>query len=204
MNIVIDVEKLREKIGDIVERRMREFEEMREESNERIFEEMAFCILTANSSASMGIKAQKEIGTGFVYLPQEKLQEKLRKIGYRFWKIRARYIVEARRLIPYIKEILKMDEFKAREYLVRNVKGLGCKESSHFLRNTGAKALAIIDRHVLQILHSYGIIEMPKYLNCRIYIEIEEKEREIANRVNMNLGELDLYLWYMKTGKILK
>ena len=97
-----------------------------------------------------------------------------------------------------------MDEFEAREYLVKNVKGIGYKEASHFLRNTGAKNLAIIDRHILHILNSYKIIEMPKYLTPKRYMEIEEKERALARKLNMNLGELDMYLWYMKTGKVLK
>ncbi len=204
MNIIKDVEKLKEEIGETVERRMKEFESMRKESNEKIFEELAFCILTANSSAMMGIKAQEEIGKGLVYLSQEELQKKLKNTGYRFWRIRTKYIIEARWLIPKIKNLFDMDEFKAREYLVKNVKGIGYKESSHFLRNTGAKNLAIIDRHILRVLHSYGIMEIPGYLTPKKYIEIEGKERKIAKRLNMSIGELDLYLWYMKTGKILK
>ncbi len=198
------IRKAKEEIVDIVKRRIREFASLRDESNERIFQELAFCILTANSSASMGIKAQKVVGDGFVHYSEEKLREELKRIGYRFWRIRAKYIVEARWIVPEIKKLFDMDEFQARTYLVENVKGLGMKEASHFLRNTGAKNLAILDRHILRILSTEGYITVPKTLTRKRYLEIESVEREIAKKVNMNLAEFDLYLWYLNTGEVLK
>ncbi len=204
MKIETEIENLRPKIGAMVKNRLEEFEAIRKESNERIFQELAFCILTANSSARMGMKAQSAIGSGFITYPVEKLMEELHSIGYRFWRVRARYIVEARWIIPKLRDILAMNEQDARMYLVRNVKGLGMKEASHFLRNTGARDLAILDRHILRILNENGIIEMPKSLTLRRYVSIENEERKLAGRVHMTLAELDLYLWYMKTGEILK
>ncbi len=198
------IKKLEGEIGEIVGKRIKEFEDVRKEKEERIFQELAFCILTANSSARMGLKAQREIGEGFVTYPEEKLREELKRIGYRFWRVRAGYIVGARWLIPEIKRLFDMPEEEAREYLVKNVKGLGMKEASHFLRNTGAKNLAIVDRHIIRVLRDEGLIEEPKTLTKKRYLEIEEKEREISNRIGMNLAELDLYLWYMKTGEVLK
>ncbi len=199
-----EIKKLEGEIGETVRRRIKEFEEVRKEKEERIFQELAFCILTANSSARMGLKAQREIGEGFVTYPEEKLREELKRIGYRFWRVRAGYIVGARWTISEIKKLFKMPEEEAREYLVKNVKGLGMKEASHFLRNTGAKNLAIVDRHIIRVLRDEGLIEEPKTLTRKKYLEIEEKEREISNRIGMNLAELDLYLWYMKTGEVLK
>jgi N-glycosylase/DNA lyase len=35
-------------------------------------------------------------------------------------------------------------------------------------------------------------------------LEIEEVLKELSEKTNINLGELDLYLWYEETGKILK
>ena len=90
-----------------------------------------------------------------------------------------------------------------REWLVKNVKGLGMKEASHFLRNIGFKDLAIIDFHIVDILVENKIINKPKNLN-KEYIKIEEKLRGIAKKVKLSLAELDLYLWYMETGKVLK
>ena len=36
------------------------------------------------------------------------------------------------------------------------------------------------------------------------YLEIEGLLRKIAGKTGLTLGELDLYLWYLETGKILK
>ncbi len=202
--MIEQIKQLREEIGDVVEARLREFEAMRNEDEERIFQELAFCILTANSSAKMGLKAQEAIEDGFVHHPEEKLREELKKLGYRFWNVRAKYIVQARWIIAEIKSLFDISESEARDYLVKNVKGLGMKEASHFLRNTGAKDLAIVDRHILRALSDAGLIQMPKTLTRRRYLEIEEVERWIAQELGMNLAELDLYIWYIKTGEVLK
>jgi len=94
---------------------------------------------------------------------------------------------------------------QAREWLVKNVKGIGYKEASHFLRNVGFDNLAILDRHVLSVLHEYGLIdEVPRSLTCGRYLEIEEKLVELSEKLGLTLGELDLYLWYLKTGEVLK
>ncbi len=85
------------------------------------------------------------------------------------------------------------------------VRGLGLKESSHFLRNVGYKNLAILDRHILRALKDYNLIqEIPAQLSKGFYYSTEEKLQSFAKRVNLNLAELDLFLWYMKTGVILK
>jgi len=97
-----------------------------------------------------------------------------------------------------------MGEFEAREWLVRNIKGLGMKESSHFLRNVGYKNLAILDRHILNIMKDEGIIEKPKSLTRKKYLEIEEKFNKMAKGFNMSPAELDLHMWCMKTGEVLK
>ena len=135
----------------------------------------------------------------------EELREKLRSFGHRFYSKRAEYIVEARRYAESLKKIVTdLGEFLAREWLVKNVKGIGYKEASHFLRNVGYFNLAILDRHILSVLSEHGIIEKPKTLTRRRYLEIEGKMRDLAEKVDLSLGELDLYLWYMKTGKVLK
>ena len=91
-----------------------------------------------------------------------------------------------------------------REWIVKNIKGLGLKESSHFLRNIGFDDYAIIDFHIVDLLVKYNIIQRPKSLTKKKYLEIEETLRKIAEKTNLTLAELDLYLWYMETGKILK
>ncbi|MDK2372959.1 MAG: N-glycosylase/DNA lyase [Candidatus Korarchaeota archaeon] len=206
-DLIREVNRLRsEEVSKLIAIRMREFERLGKSSAEEIFKELAFCLLTANYSAEGGIRIQRAIGDGFITLPREELERRLRELGHRFPKARAEYIVEARKLLPELKGILSSfkDERSLREWLVKNVRGLGYKEASHFLRNIGYKNVAIIDYHIVDVLVRYGIIERPKTLTRRKYLEIESILGKIAEKTGLTLGELDLYLWYMETGKVLK
>jgi len=91
-----------------------------------------------------------------------------------------------------------------REWIVKNIKGIGYKEASHFLRNIGYDEYAIVDFHIVDLLVKHDIVEKPKSMTKTKYLEIEEILKTIGNRVNLNMAELDLYLWYLETGKILK
>jgi len=193
-------------IGKVIDERVREFKKNGTKPINEIFKELCFCILTANFSAEKAIKMQLEINNGFLFMPEHELAEKLRSLGHRYPNSRAKYIVEARRDIPHLEALLKnvSDERLLREWLVRNIKGLGYKEASHFLRNIGFMNVAIIDRHILSILTEHGLIEKPKRLSRLKYLEIENLFGDLARMVNLSLGELDLYLWYIRTGKVLK
>ena len=193
-------------IKSVVEQRMNEFKQKGSSNSEEIFQELCFCILTANYSAEGGIRIQREIGSGFIDLPEDKLINELKRLGHRFPSTRAKYIVEARRYAHNIKEILsKFPNGKsAREWLVKNIKGLGMKEASHFLRNIGYNDVAIIDFHIVDLLVREGLILRPKTMTRNRYLEIERILERLANEVGIGLGELDLYLWYIETGKVLK
>jgi len=197
----------RGKAGKLIARRMREFKDLSRKGNKEWFSELCFCVLTANSTARLGMKIQRELGSkGFLTLPLGELRHKLRTAGHRFSNTRAHFIVEARRF-RNIKNIIERftDARQARGWLVENVRGLGYKESSHFLRNVGFDDLAILDRHVLSVLHEYGLIdEVSRPLTRGRYLEIEEKLVRLAEKLGLTLGELDLYLWYLKTGEVLK
>ena len=88
--------------------------------------------------------------------------------------------------------------------MVKNIKGIGYKLASHFLRNIGYIDFAILDFHIIDILVRYKVIERSKTLTPKRYLEIEKILRDIALKTDVNLAELDLYLWYNETGKILK
>jgi len=99
----------------------------------------------------------------------------------------------------------KGGEEAAREWLVENVKGIGFKEASHFMRNVGYKNLAILDRHILNLMLENGFIEEKSAsLNKKKYLEIEEKFRILSKKLKMSPAKLDLYMWYLKTGRVLK
>ncbi|MCD6503439.1 MAG: N-glycosylase/DNA lyase [Euryarchaeota archaeon] len=196
-----------ERLRNAIRKRIKEFGEMKNASWDKIFSELCFCILTANSSAELGIKIQKELGAeGFLKLPEEELSRRLAELGHRYSRVRTRYIIEARRYARDLKTIVSsLPEEKAREWLVKNIKGIGMKEASHFLRNIGAKNLAIVDRHILRILKDHGLIDnVPKNLTKRKYLEIEGILKKLSRDLGITPAELDLYLWYSKTGKVLK
>ena len=196
-------------VRSTVEGRVAEFLEVNGKDSHAWFEELVYCLLTAYSSARLGqlcVDALCDRGA-LLEGSLEDVVETLRVQGHRFSQKRAEYIVEARRLAPTLKGIIQGFENagEARAWLVENVKGLGWKEASHFLRNVGYFDLAIIDRHILSNLREHGVIPDDKRgLTKRRYLDYEHILMKMADDLSMTLGELDLYLWYRKTGKVLK
>ncbi len=194
-------------VGRTAAERMREFRALQKKGNKDWFSELCFCILTANSTAKLAIKIQRELGAnGFLTLSRESLTRTLKKAGHRFYNTRARFIVEARKFTNLKGIITKFEGTgQARDWLVKNVKGIGPKEASHLLRNVGYDDVAILDRHVLAVMREHGLIgQVPRTLGMKKYLAIESRLKELAERVGISLGGLDLYLWYMKTGAVLK
>jgi N-glycosylase/DNA lyase len=196
----------RDAIKDLVERRKKQFKAAGRGSSKKLFKEMCFCILTANYTAEGGIRIQKEVGDGFLMLTERQLARRLKSLGHRFPNTRAGYIVSARQHVPGLKKRMNSfsDPVLLRGWLAQNVKGLGMKEASHFLRNVGYEDVAIVDFHIVDFLVDHGVVDKPKTLTPRKYLEIEDVLRRIGNKAGMTLGELDLYMWYCETGKILK
>jgi N-glycosylase/DNA lyase len=182
-----------------------DFINMGKSRNDSLFIELCFCILTANTSAEMGIRTQRIIMNGFFDYGEDRLKEELKRVKYRFYNKRAGYIVNARFIRKNIKKLINsMDHFSLREYLVNNIKGVGYKEASHFLRNIGIFDFAILDKHIMQLLKEYGYIDNIK-LNSRVdYLEKEKIFNSLAGSYGLPPGIFDLYLWKIATGKILK
>ena len=204
--LIEKIESLKKsELSKVVNQRIKEFKSINRKSNEELFSEMCFCMLTANFNAEKSIKIQNEIGECFSKDSKDELSKKLKNCGHRFPNARAEYISESLKCKDKLKEIVKFHDKKAlRDWIVNNVKGLGYKETSHFLRNIGFDDYAIIDFHIVDILVDYKIIEKPKTITKNKYLEIEDILRTLAKKTNLTLAELDLYLWYLETGKILK
>ena len=196
-------------VRSLIEHRVGEFLEMRRRGEEDWFRELAFCLLTANSSAESALKALEELDALIYHGATAEVEGALRRSGYRFPRRRAEYIVEARRHLPRLKAIIESfrSPGEARRWLVENVRGLGWKEASHLLRNLGYLDVAILDRHILRVMSRIGLIdeaEASKTPQGRRYEELEGLLRPVADELGIPLGVLDLYLWYMETGKVLK
>jgi N-glycosylase/DNA lyase len=161
-----------------------------------IFYELCFCILTPQSNAKKCHEA--------VCLLKEKdfKNKKFDPVKYlkgktRFHNNKARYLVEMKKRYNELKH--------ERDYIVKNVKGIGLKEASHFLRNIGHRDNAILDRHILKNLVKFEAIkEIPKTLTPKKYFEIEEKFKKFSKKVRIPMDELDLLFWSMQTGEVFK
>ena len=196
MKLIKRIEELKVSgVGEDVRKRMKEFSEV-----DDLFGELCFCLMTAGFRADRCIEIQEEIGSGFKSLGVDELKMELKRMGHRFWPQRAERIVLARGVIGELGRVVAEGD---RDWLVANVKGFGMKEASHFLRNVGFDDVAIIDFHIVDLLVREGLIEKG-VMNRKRYLEIEGVLRGLAERVGLSLGELDLYLWYIETGRVLK
>ena len=206
MELIDEIEKLKKsEIAGVVSERMRSFRTQGVPSAlgkvGDLFSELCFCLMTAGFRADKCIEIQNEIGSGFSDLSLDDLAGEMKRLGHRFWPQRAERIFLARGVVDELDRVVAEGD---RDWLVANVKGLGMKEASHFLRNVGFDDVAIIDFHIVDLLRREGLVGDFGSLNRSKYLEIEELLRGLSREVGLSLGELDLYLWYIETGKILK
>jgi N-glycosylase/DNA lyase len=195
-----------------IKKRIREFRRLRKADDEDIFAELCFCILTPQSKAVYCDKAVQELKrtwllfNGCLYAIKSKLK------GVRFPNNKAAYLVAVReffrkgRTIDIKSKLDTKNILTTRDWLVKNVKGLGYKEASHFLRNIGlGKDLAILDVHILKNLKKYRIIgKIPASISRKTYLNIEARMRDFSRKINIPMEELDLLFWSNQTGFIFK
>ena len=80
--LVKEIESLKQRnIKNLVNKRINEFKKINKDSNDELFNEMCFCILTANYNAEKTIKIQNEIGKNFCNGSRELLCSKLKDYG---------------------------------------------------------------------------------------------------------------------------
>lgn len=197
-----------------IKKRLEDFRYLHKAGDAEIFQELCFCILTANANAlrcSTAIEELKKKGLLLKGAARE-IRPAL-KGRVRFHNKKADFIVSARGLFKKdgkidIKGKLNFKEIgDLRDWLVENIKGYGYKEASHFLRNIGlGQNIAILDRHILKNLKKYGVInKIPSSVGSRkVYMEIEDKMRAFSMKVRIPLGEMDLLFWSIETGFVFK
>ena len=189
-----------------IKRRLKEFRNIHKGKESKIFSELCFCILTPQSNAVSCDCAMKElVKTGLLLKGSVNEIRNVLKSKTRFHNKKADYIILARGSLD--KNVLRSkDNLVIRDWLVRNIKGMGYKEASHFLRNIGlGRDIAILDSHILKNLKKYGVInKIPSSLTPKAYCNIEDKARLFSNKINIPLAELDLLFWSKETGEIFK
>jgi N-glycosylase/DNA lyase len=174
---------------------------------EEVFFELAYCLLTPQSSAVNAAAAMQALRKARCFTRPARSAAILRCRGVRFHNTKAVRLAGAWKQFPELSTRLASGApgEELRLYLVQNVNGLGWKEASHFLRNIGYRNLAILDRHILRNLRSHGILAaIPATLTPRRYLSIERRFRQFARTSGITMDELDLLFWSRETGAILK
>ena len=197
-----------------IEKRLVEFRKIREEgSNEDVFYELMFCLMTPQSKAELCWASVLRIRKRDI-LKIEKSEDILDDmIGVRFKYKKSKYILEARDKFYRngafnIKDVISgfSNVGEIRDWFVSDIKGIGMKEAGHFLRNIGlGKTITILDRHILKNLKNFSVIkEVPSSMTASKYFDIEEKMIAFSKKINIPPDHLDLLFWYREAGKIFK
>jgi N-glycosylase/DNA lyase len=203
----------------------------RKKTEEEIFYDLCFAIMAPQTKFANNIKViQRLKELDFYYFGEAyegycgitQIEEILKPV--RFYKNKTKYLLEAKKKFPEILQAISsldtwdnkqsihvVDIYKIREWLVDNVKGLGYKASSHFLRNMGDTELSILDTHIVKFLNENigreglcGVIhqgDWGKIIKTRKgYLLAERVFQKIAGENNMVSAYLDAYLWKSYSG----
>jgi N-glycosylase/DNA lyase len=191
-----------------IEQRLQEF---RAVPVEEYLWELIYCLLTPGSRARHAEAVVSELRRdGFLerrFDPTPYLRDPAHYI--RFHNRKGSRLLDVAERGAEIAEILvdsRIDSRSKRERLVAAVPGLGWKEGSHLLRNIGHLDLAIIDRHILKhMLRTGAISAIPESIGGRrVYLELEERFIELAERIGLAPQELDLLFWSFEEGSVRK
>lgn len=199
------------RIKEPIRAQLEEFKKIREHGDDRkIFEELAFCILTSAVGPKVGLRSLDAIRDILPGGSAEELERRLE--GVHKYPEKAYFITHTRDYLEKeyglkLKELVSSfeDRQERRDFfaLNKNIKGLGFTQTSHFLRNIGYTGYAILDRNVVKSLHGLGVIDSGKPPSTRKrYIEIEDRMKALADELGIGLDELDMLLWSIKTGHI--
>ena len=197
-----------------IETRLNEFRDIWSSKDEiAILKELFFCILTPQSKATTCWGAIEDLSCNDLLLHGDH-QQILNVVGVVRFKYRKASFIELARSrfykdgrITIVSDLEAFnDPFETRNWLVREVKGYGMKEASHFLRNIGlGEKLAILDRHILKNLVIANVIsDVPSSLTKEKYLKIEKAMIIFSDHIGILPSHLDLMLWYKEAGSIFK
>ncbi|MCX7930335.1 MAG: DNA lyase [Chlorobi bacterium] len=190
-----------------ISQRLAELSALKDERE--VFYEFCYCICTPQSKARHAWHVEQQLRQLNFYEqgfdPTPLLANPKHYI--RFHRTKAARLLSLRERLSDIAEAIRSitDSHQLRLWVVENVAGFGMKEASHVLRNVGRFELAILDRHILRNLARLGAIRSEEPPRSRSQYElIENKFRIFATHCGVELQVLDLLLWAIETGEVLK
>jgi len=171
----------------------------RRKTKEEKFYDLCFCLLAPQTTFKSNRATIFDlIALDFYHreISRKKLYKVLRRT--RFFRVKTGYLLGLKKVFPEIVEELKRKKSAEakREYLASNIKGMGLKAASHFLRNLGEEDLAVIDTHVMKFLGA----DHSQAKTKREYCEIEKEFRKVAKANRMTPAVLDAYIWKTYSG----
>lgn len=191
-----------------VSRVFERFEAKSRKSKKQIFYDLCFCICAPQTTFVSNRKVIAALQKADFYnkdIPIEEMHKIVKPA--RFYRNKTKFLLEAKeKFHDFLYENIR-DQFRSdcwhmtekdfRDYLAKNIKGLGMKAASHFCRNLGYVNVAIIDTHILKYL-DLGLNDInsrPKY--CKV----EKIFATAAEENGFSVGEFDALLWkrYSKT-----
>jgi len=198
----VNLKKDYSKKKKLIFNRLNDFKKLKNKDN---FYELCFCLLTPQSKAKKADNAIKQL-IKLDFKNKNVDPTHILKNNIRFHNNKSSYLLELKDKYSMIKEYNTISiNLEKRDFLVKNVKGLGLKEASHFLRNTGHTNLAILDRHILKNLLKLNVIyKLPKSLTPKLYLDIEARFLKYSNKIKIPMDHLDLLFWSTETGEIFK
>lgn len=192
-----------EKDKQSIKKRLSEFKSLPEE---KYFDEYIFCLLTPQSNAKKCWEAVEQLKNLKDW--DENSIKNILKTKTRFHNNKAKYVLQSKNNWKLICNLLKKEKDikELRNAIAEKTKGYGLKEASHFLRNIGKSnnEIAILDRHILNILKENNVINASKIKNKSDYLKIEQKFLDFSRNANIPIDDLDLLFWSSKTGEIFK
>lgn len=169
----------------------------RVKSDENIFYDLCFCICSPQTTFKSNHQVNDALYKRDFYnkdIPYDELRELVRPV--RFLR-KADYLIRAKSgfsCIVYNMGLVAWPSTMKREWLVKNVKGLGWKTASHFLRNLGNEDMAIIDTHILKFLQA------PQPTGKKQYLMLEKIFQQESKNRGLTPAEFDAFLWKTYSG----
>ncbi len=185
------------------------------EYHEGFLKPLVFCLCTPQADAHKGWDAAGEIVLMLHKYTIPKVEDTLKKHGVRFHKTKAKRIVtvldrfvDDTAVYFWLKGLKERSAttIDLRNNVVKEIKGFGYKEASHYLRNIGYyDDLCILDRHIMRRLAEADVIDdsMTK-LTKKTYLEIEQKMLQYSKEIRVSPGRLDLVFWWHSKGEIFR
>jgi len=171
---------------DLIKARLTEFQDVLDNGGDkRIFKELVFCILTSAAGPKMGQMSVDAINGLLMEGSEGELYERLQ--GVHKYPERASYIVHTR-------EYLKKEFDFILKDLVLSFKG-SIERRDFFASN----------KNIMRMIYDFGLVDNPKPPTTkRSYIEVENKVKAFSDKLGIEIDDLDLLLWSVRTGHIPK